>query len=365
MPDVPVNLGDASYTIRIEPGLLARAGHELRSLSRASQATRAVVITDTNVGPLHLNTLAASLVAAGFDPIVSMLKPGEKHKSLQDLLPVYDTILSARIERSTPLVALGGGIVGDMAGFAAATILRGVPFVQIPTTLLAMVDSSVGGKTGVNHSVGKNLIGVFHQPIGVLADPRVLTTLPHRELIDGLAECIKHQIIRDADGFSALENNLASILNLDLDTLTQTIAQNVRIKSGVVEADPLENGERAHLNFGHTFGHAIEKVSAHAWSHGQAVALGMVAATALAVDLEMVDQQSANRIVALIQRAGLPIAGLKLSPDEILRAMHFDKKVVAGHLRFILPNCIGNVVIRQDVPAAAILRALERICQRG
>jgi 3-dehydroquinate synthase len=358
MPDVPVNLADASYTIRIEPGLLARAGIELRSVSRAA---RAIVITDNNVGLLHLPALAKSLRETGFEPIVATLTPGEQHKTLPDLLPVYDTILSARIERSTPLLALGGGIVGDMAGFVAATVLRGVPFVQIPTTLLAMVDSSVGGKTGVNHSAGKNLIGVFHQPVRVLADPQVLVTLPRRELIDGLAECIKHQVIRDAEGFTALEKNLDAILNLDLPCLTEIIAQNVRIKARVVEADPLENGERAHLNFGHTFGHAIEKVSNHAYSHGQAVALGMVAATWLAVDLQMLDASSGKRIIALITRAGLPASGLQFAGAEVLHAMQFDKKVIGGQLRLILPDRIGHVVIREDVQTDAILRAIDRL----
>jgi 3-dehydroquinate synthase len=358
MPDVPVNLADASYTIRIEPGLLARAGIELRSVSRAA---RAIVITDNNVGLLHLPALTKSLREAGFELIVATLTPGEQHKTLPDLLPVYDTILSARIERSTPLLALGGGIVGDMAGFVAATVLRGVPFVQIPTTLLAMVDSSVGGKTGVNHSAGKNLIGVFHQPVRVLADPQVLVTLPRRELIDGLAECIKHQVIRDAEGFTALEKNLDAILNLDLPCLTETIAQNVRIKTQVVEADPLENGERAHLNFGHTFGHAIEKASNHAYSHGQAVALGMVAATWLAVDLQMLDTSSGKRIIALIKRAGLPASGLQLTSTDVLHAMQFDKKVIGGQLRLILPDRIGHVVIREDVRTDAILRAIDRL----
>jgi len=358
MPDVPVNLANASYTIRIDPGVIARVGEEIRQFSNAG---RAIIITDQIVGPLHAPTLGQSLRAAGFEPIIATLPPGEQHKSLQSLLPIYDTILTARIERSTPLLALGGGIVGDMAGYVAATVLRGIPLIQVPTTLLAMVDSSVGGKTGVNHAAGKNLIGAFYQPVRVLADPNVLCTLPRSELIGGLAECIKHEIIRDADGFAALEQNLDAILNLNPQTLTELVAHNVRIKAKVVEADPLENGERAHLNFGHTFAHAIEKASHHAISHGHAVGLGMVAATGLAVDLGLLDSPSADRIVKLITRAGLPIGNTKLNADEIVNAMAFDKKVTASKIRFILPDRIGHVLIRDDVPMAAVNRATQRI----
>jgi 3-dehydroquinate synthase len=358
MPDVPVNLPDISYTVRIEPGLLTRVGPELGHLSTA---TKAIVVTDTNVAPLHLRTLSRSLDNAGIEPIVALLPPGEDHKTLNNLLPAFDTILAARIERSTPLLALGGGIVGDMAGFIAASVLRGIPLVQIPTTLLAMVDSSVGGKTGVNHAVGKNLIGAFHHPIAVFADPELLKTLPAGEYIGGLAECIKHEIIRDADGFAAFETNIDRILNLDPETLGELIAHNVRIKARVVEADPLENGERAHLNFGHTFAHAIERVSNHAYSHGHAVALGMVAAAGLAGDLGMLDHASVDRIINLIARTGLPIGSARLDPDAVVTAMSFDKKVKSSRIRFILPDRIGHVVIRDDVLPQNVLRAVQRI----
>src|SRR6185312_2497320 len=234
---------------------------------------------------------------AGIEPVAASIPSGEDHKTLADLAPVYDTLLSARIERSTPILALGGGVIGDMTGFVAATILRGVPFVQIPTTLLAMVDASVGGKTGINHAVGKNLIGAFHQPIAVLIDPAVLKTLPPRELRGGLAECIKHDIIRDAEGFTKPEEQIGRALALDLKYLTELVAHNVAIKARVVEADPFEHGERAHLNFGHTFGHAIETISHYSYSHGECVALGMVAAARAALDLGMLDEQSRRRIV--------------------------------------------------------------------
>jgi 3-dehydroquinate synthase len=361
MPDVPVNLPEISYVVRIEPGLLIKAGAELRHLSRSSKA---IIVTDQTVGSIHLPTLTQSLHGASFEPIIAVLPPGEQNKSLKCLLPIFDTILSARIERSTPLLALGGGIVGDMAGFTAATVLRGIPFVQIPTTLLSMVDASVGGKTGVNHAVGKNLIGAFHHPIAVLADPSLLSTLPRWEFIGGLAECIKHEIIRDADGFTSLEQNLDEILNLNLAALTELVAHNVGIKARVVEADPMENGKRAHLNFGHTFAHAIERASDHAIPHGEAVALGMVAATNLATDLQMLDANSKDRIVRLIQRAGLPISGLTIDPAEIVDAMAFDKKVKSSRVRFILPDRIGHVVCREDVPPEIVTAAVRSILSK-
>jgi 3-dehydroquinate synthase len=286
---------------------------------------------------------------------------GEEHKTIEGASRLYDSLLKSNIERSTPILALGGGVIGDTAGFVAATILRGVPLVQIPTTLLAMVDASVGGKTGVNHPVGKNLIGAFHQPIAVLIDPTVLKSLSPRELRSGLAECIKHDIIRDADGFSNLEKNIPRALSLDMDYLTDLIAHNVAIKARVVEADPFEKGERAHLNFGHTFGHAIENVSHYSYAHGECVALGMIAAARLAASRNMLDQNSIDRIVALIKKAGLPASGLKLSIDEVLKAMLFDKKVKSGKIRFILPDRIGHVVIQDDIPEPLVRQALESL----
>jgi 3-dehydroquinate synthase len=290
---------------------------------------------------------------------VATLPCGEDHKTLTDLLPVYDTLLGARVERSTPVLALGGGVVGDMTGFVAATVLRGVPFLQIPTSMLEMVDASVGGKTGVNHAVGKNLIGAFHQPIAVLIDPEVLRTLPERELRGGLAECIKHDIIRDADGFARLENGIGRALGLDIDYLAELVAHNVAIKARVVEADPFEKGERAHLNFGHTFGHAIETVSNYAYSHGECVALGMAAAARAAERLGMIDTGTRERIVKVIGSAGLPVSGMKLPIKDVVRTMYFDKKVRGGRLRFILPDRVGHVVIRDDVPEGVVREAVE------
>lgn len=355
---VPVNVEGAQYQITIRPGLLSDIGTLLAQISKSK---RAGIVTDSQVGPRYAQIVVRSLRAAGIEPVIATLPSGENHKTLADLAPVYDTLLSARIERSTPILALGGGVVGDMTGFVAATVLRGVPFVQIPTTLLAMVDASVGGKTGINHAVGKNLIGSFHQPIAVLIDPSVLKTLPIRELHGGLAECIKHEIIRDAEGFTRLERDIDRALQLDLSYLTQLVAHNVAIKARVVEADPFEKGERAHLNFGHTFGHAIETVSHYDYSHGECVALGMAAAARMAVDLGMLDETSRQRIVAVIARAQLPVSGLKLPTKDVVDAMIFDKKVRGGKVRFILPDRIGHVVIRDDVPPEMVTRAVESL----
>lgn len=355
---VPVNVEGGQYQITIRPGVLSEVGPLLAALSKSK---RAGIVTDSVVGPRYAQMVAESLRTAGIESVVATLPSGENHKTLADLGSIYDALLSARVERSTPILALGGGVVGDMTGFVAATVLRGVPFIQIPTTLLAMVDASVGGKTGINHPVGKNLIGAFHQPIAVLIDPQVLKTLPNRELHGGLAECIKHEIIRDAEGFERLERDIDRVLQLEQDYLTQFIAHNVAIKARVVEADPFEHGERAHLNFGHTFGHAIETVSHYDYSHGECVAFGMVAAARLAADLGMLDETSRRRIVGLIERAQLPVRGSKLPTKDVVDAMIFDKKVRGGKVRFVLPDRIGHVVIRDDVPAEMVSRAVESL----
>ena len=355
---VPVNVQGARYDITISPGLLSDVGPIVAGLVNSK---RAGIVTDSEVGPRYLQTVCESLRNAGLEPVVATIPAGEDHKTLADLAPVYDVLLSARIERSTPIIALGGGVIGDMTGFVASTVLRGVPFVQVPTTLLAMVDASVGGKTGVNHAVGKNLIGAFHQPVAVLIDPAVLKTLPRAELSGGLAECIKHDIIRDTQGFADLESRIGRALQLDLDYLSSLVAHNVAIKARVVEADPFERGERAHLNFGHTFGHAIETISGYEYSHGQCVALGMVAAARAAVDLGMLDETSRRRIVAVIEQAELPVNGMTLPTTDIVNAMIFDKKVRGGKVRFVLPDRIGHVVIRDDVPVEVVTRAVDSL----
>jgi 3-dehydroquinate synthase len=355
---VPVRLEGSRHDIVVRRGLLAEIGPRLAALRPTSKAA---IITDSHVGPRYVPLVAQSLQSAGIQPIVATIPAGEDHKTLSDIAPVYDALLAAKIERTTPVLALGGGVIGDMAGFIAATVLRGVPFVQVPTSLLAMVDASVGGKTGVNHAVGKNLIGAFHQPIAVLIDPDVLATLPERELRGGLAECIKHDVIRDAEGFADLEQNIARAVRRDIDYLAGLIAHNVAIKARVVESDPFEKAERAHLNFGHTFGHAIENVSHYAYSHGECVGLGMVAASRAANVLGMLDAEAVKRIQSVISAAGLPDGGVKLPADAIVDAMIFDKKVKGGKVRFVLPDRIGHVVIRDDVPAEVVRQAVESI----
>lgn len=358
MPTIPVNIPGSNYEVRVEPGLLGQTGKILRQLTHASKAA---IITDSNVGPLYLQALTQALQQAGIEPIAATLPAGEAHKNLTTLLPIFDALLAKQMERSTPVLALGGGVVGDMAGFVAATILRGVPFVQIPTTLLAMVDASVGGKVGVDAAAGKNLIGAFHQPIAVLADPLVLSTLPPAEMRGGLAECIKHDIIRDAAGFADLEKNILRAFTGDVAYLTELVAHNVAIKAKVVAADPYEKGERAHLNLGHTFGHAIELASNFKIAHGQAVALGTCAAAFAAEKLNLLSDGDQQRIRALTAKAGLPTGGLDIDPDAIVQAMRTDKKVRDGKIRFILPEGIGGAVIRDDLETQVVQGAIRSL----
>jgi 3-dehydroquinate synthase len=355
---VTVRLASGAYDVLNAPGLLARLGQELRRLAPAGKAC---VVTDSQVGPLYLPRVRESLAAAGFDVTDAVIPAGEDHKTLADLLPVYDRLLRHRVDRSAPVLGLGGGMVTDMAGFVAATLLRGVPLVQVPTSLLAMVDASVGGKTGVNHPVGKNLIGAFHQPLAVLIDPEVLRTLAPAELRGGLAECIKHDLIRDAEGFARLEREIHRALAVDVGYLADLVTHNVAIKARVVEADPFEKGERAHLNFGHTFGHAIETVSNYDYSHGESVALGMTAAAHLSASLGMIDEVSRRRVVEVIRRAGLPTGGLALDAAAVVDAMAFDKKVKSGRLRFVLLDRIGHAVVRDDVPPDLVRRAVQSL----
>jgi 3-dehydroquinate synthase len=355
VPTVPVNIPGATYNIVIQPGLLREIGSQISALTRSRKVC---VVTDSIVGPLYVHVVEESLRESAFTVISAHVPTGEDHKTFTSVESIFDQVLPSRLDRQTPIIALGGGVIGDMTGFAAATILRGVPFIQVPTTLLAMVDASVGGKTGINHRVGKNLIGAFHQPIAVLIDPDVLKTLPMRELRSGLAECIKHDVIRDAEGFARLEESIERALKLDIPYLTELVAHNVAIKAAVVAADPFEKAERAHLNFGHTFGHAFETLTNYAMSHGEAVGVGMVAASRLANKLGMLDEASATRIIELIKRAGLPTSGAPADTNAMLESMKFDKKVHGGKLRLILPDRIGHVAMRDDVPIDAVREAL-------
>ena len=367
MMTVRVELGRQAYDVLIGPGLLEAVGPTARACAAGQSA---FIITDSNVGPLYADRAAGSLRAAGYTVHVASFPADEPHKTLATASSLFDDLFAAATppDRSSVVVALGGGVVGDVAGFVAATLLRGVPFIQAPTTLLADVDSSVGGKTGVDHAAGKNLIGAFHQPRAVCVDTRVLATLPAAELAGGLAECVKHGIIRDASLIDWLEQHAGSLRPDSAEPLGELIARNVAIKAAVVAADEREAGERAHLNFGHTIGHAIEAERGFGGAggdylrHGHCVALGMVAANHIAVGRGRLTEQDAQRIEALLGRLHLPVRLAGLDADHLLAIMRHDKKSHAGRLRFILPaRRLGAVQVVDDVSEAEIRAAIEYI----
>lgn len=339
--EVTVDLGDRSYPILVGAGVLGATGTRLRSLVRGD---RCAVVTNPTVAALYREPLAASLAEAGFAPLWIEVPDGEVHKNLASLSAVYDQLVAARFERSAPLIALGGGVIGDLTGFAAATYLRGVPFVQVPTTLLAQVDSSVGGKTGVNHPGGKNLIGAFHQPRLVVADTTVLRSLPPRELRAGLAEVIKYGAILDADLFARLETDMDRLLALEEASLRQVVRRSCELKAAVVGADERETEYRAILNFGHTLGHAVESVTGYErFLHGEAVAIGMVFAARLSAARGWFRPEEAARIRALVESAGLPTeVPADLEALDLAAAMASDKKVAAARVRFVALDAIGR-----------------------
>jgi 3-dehydroquinate synthase len=355
---VPVSLGERSYRILIGGGLLTRLGREC---ARLKLGQRCAVITDSNVGPLYAETALESLREAGFDPIRITFPAGEQAKHLRHVQACYDQLAAQRLERRSFVVALGGGVVGDLAGFVAASYLRGIAFVQVPTSLLAQVDSSVGGKVGVNLKAGKNLVGAFHQPRLVLCDLDTLGTLPERELRAGLAEVIKYGIIYDAPFFRRLERDLGKLLTLDAKTMAAVVARCCQIKADVVAQDEREGGVRAILNFGHPIGHAIEAISGYGkYLHGEAIAIGQVAAAKLSATLKGLPDRDVERIRASFETAGLPVA-IRLNArqrERLLSAMKLDKKVSGGEVRFVLAEAIGRVVWGQPVPTELITRVL-------
>jgi 3-dehydroquinate synthase len=352
---VNVALGDRSYPIHIGSGLLQRA-----ELVRAHLAQpRVAIVTNDVVGPLYLDALGRALERAGVQALRVTLPDGEARKNWESLNRILDALLENRCERSTTVIALGGGVIGDLAGFAAAVFLRGVPFIQVPTTLLAQVDSSVGGKTGINHPLGKNMIGAFYQPKMVLADTDTLATLPARELAAGLAEVVKYGLILDRAFFDWLEANMQRLTARDEQALTYAIRRSCELKAEVVAGDERESGARALLNLGHTFGHAIEAgLSYGTWLHGEAVASGTVMAARLSHAMGMLDDADVARISALLQRAGLPVEAPALGADTYLDLMGMDKKVEGGKLRLILLRAIGQAYVSSDFPQAALRRVL-------
>lgn len=344
---MPVVFPDHRYDVAIEPGALDRLGEQVRAVAPASSAA---LYVDPALRDGLASRARASLEAAGYAVLEHVLPGGEASKNLDTVRGLYDGLLTRRFERGAPLIALGGGVTGDMIGFVAATYLRGVPFVQCPTTLLAMVDSSVGGKVGVNVPQGKNLIGAFHQPVAVVADPLALRTLPARELRCGLAECIKHALIRDPALFAWTRASLPALLALDADALAELVARNVAIKAAVVMEDEKETGVRAHLNFGHTFAHAIEaSVGYGTILHGEAVGLGMLAATTLAVSAGLCAPELRGELESLVAAAGLPVRTALPDDERLLAAMALDKKVARARIRFVLPVRLGAVELRDDL----------------
>ena len=361
---VRVDVRPHPYDILIRSGNLQTLGARLAEKIKPG---RAAVITDTNVGPLYADVACDSLRQAGFEPALITVPAGEQSKSLQQLARVYDELAAARIARDCPLVALGGGVVGDLTGYAAATWQRGVPFVQVPTSLEADLDSSVGGKTGINHASGKNMIGAFYQPLFVLIDTDTLRTLGRRDFIAGLAESVKHAIIRDAAFFEWHEQNVDAILGQDPATIGELVERNVRIKADVVALDEREvTGVRALLNFGHTVGHAIETAMARRgdpWRHGEAVAAGMVAATEMSIVSGRLDRADGERIINLLKKIGLPVtAPLAEFRSELLTLIQADKKVAAGRIRFVLAEAIGWASLVADIRPEWIDAGLQRAC---
>ncbi len=338
---IVVGLGDRSYPIVIGEAILGQTGLWARKLCPPGKCA---VVTNPIVGALYADIVMQSLLSEGFEPVRVDVPDGEEHKNLASLSLIYDALVDAALERSSPLLALGGGVVGDLAGFAAATYLRGIPYLQLPTTLLAQVDSSVGGKTGIDHPRGKNLIGAFYQPRAVLIDVSTLRTLPRRQLLAGFAEVAKYGAILDAELFALLEQKLAQFLALEAEVVTQVIRRCCELKAAVVERDEREAGERAVLNFGHTIGHALESITSYQrFLHGEAVAIGMVAEARVSAALGLCPLEVVTRLRSLLERAGLPVN----LPDDVDRAqlaaaIELDKKVQGGRVKFVALEALGK-----------------------
>ena len=359
MQTLTVGLAERSYPIYIGTDLLSCADLLKTHLPKK----RAAIVTNTTVAPLYLEKLKQTLQELGVSSVEIILPDGEAYKTYETLNLIYDALLTHRCERTTPLIALGGGVIGDMTGFAAASYLRGVPFIQIPTTLLSQVDSSVGGKTGINHPLGKNMIGAFYQPKLVLADISTLNTLPDRELSAGLAEVIKYGLIRDLPFLEWLEQNMDRLTARDQAALQYAVLRSCQNKAEVVAADERESGERALLNLGHTFGHAIETGMGYGnWLHGEAVAAGTIMAADLSQRMGWITAEEVERIRRLFVRARLPVVSPDLGVDTYLEYMGHDKKVEGGRIRFVLLKDIGRAVIEKDVPEDLLRQTLEACC---
>ncbi len=361
MEKISIDLGDRSYDIIVEAGSLPRVGSFIRSCTGMKPGKAGLITTET-VAELYLETVRESLASGGYDVTEVVVPDGEEYKTLATYEQIMARLIEAKFERRSVVVPLGGGVIGDVAGFVAATLLRGVPFIQVPTTIVAQVDSSIGGKVAVNHRLGKNLIGNFYQPRGVFIDTHVLKTLNPREIVSGMGEAVKHAMIRDEEYFSFMENHAESIMRFEAPdaVMERFIAWNCHIKAAVVVADERESGIRAILNYGHTIGHALEAVTGYSrYKHGEAVILGMMAAGRIAARKGLITGADLYRQNSLLHRVGAGVNIHWIDTAGILDAMIHDKKVVDGRIRFILPHGIGTVRIHDDVTSEDIEDALD------
>jgi len=350
-----VELGSNSYEVRVGSGLLSRVGLWLKEKGFSGKAA---IITDANVKGLYADVLRGGLTNAGFNVTVIEIPAGEDQKSLTTAGRLFRGLSSAYAERTTPVIALGGGVVGDLSGFVAATYMRGVPLIQIPTTLLAQVDSSIGGKTAVDLGKLKNIIGTFYQPRLVVADIDTLETLPEEELTNGLAEIIKSAVIRNRDFFNFLETNMVKVRELQPAVLEDVVLETVRIKAEIVGKDEKEAGLRAILNYGHTIGHAVEAVSGFQLKHGQAVAIGMIAAAKISSRMGMLDEREVAGLEKIVKSAGLPTKMPELDVEKVIQAMKHDKKVLEEKVRFVLLKSIGHAYIADEVDPSLVEEVL-------
>lgn len=355
MRKVEVRLGTNSYEVYIGSGLLMQTGHQLKETGFTDKL---VIITNPIVKGLYGDALKQTLIAEGFRITILQVPDGEEQKSLEIAGRLYTELTDFYAERMTPILALGGGVIGDLAGFVAATYLRGVPLIQIPTTLLAQVDSSIGGKVAVNHGQLKNKIGAFYQPRLVISDISTLRTLPTKVVTDGLAEVIKSAVIGDKELFTFLEKNLNEVKSLDDETLEEVVFQSAKIKAEIVEKDERDLGLRSILNYGHTVGHAIESVSDFKVEHGEAVAIGMLAAARISNKQGILDNNELSRLKSVIKRAGLPTQMPNLELKKIIQAIEHDKKILRGKIRFVLPKSIGSVFITDEVSLSLVEEVL-------
>ena len=375
--DVNVALGPRSYHISVVSHQFAQFAETLENWLNQNPAFRntvsegnktAFIITDQNLAELHTQKIEKSLESRGWKWETVVIEPGEKSKSLAVISSLYDRLVELKADRQTIVIAVGGGVIGDAAGFVAATYVRGLPFVQVPTSLLAHVDSSVGGKVGVNHPQAKNLIGAFYQPLGVFIDTSTLETLPERDYRSGLAEVVKYGVILDAKFFQYLEQNIEGLNQRTADVLRAVVARCCELKAEVVEQDEHERtGLRAILNYGHTFAHAFEALCGYGeLMHGEAVSIGMVYASYLAEKLNLISHQETERQIQLLQALGLPVSlpeGTQLNTEDIMDRMKLDKKTVGGQLRFVLPTCLGRVEVFKEISEDLVREVLEELEQ--